>query len=60
MPDSYEFVNTRPSDALSLDPSVDQDGDGISAFNEFAYGTSDLVPSSTEALLGGATKTTLD
>ncbi len=42
--DSFEAANTNPLNASSLSPTADQDRDGLTAMEEFAYGYSDLVP----------------
>lgn len=51
--DAFEEANTNPSSPIALDPTDDQDGDGMTAIEEFAYGLSDLVPNQTGDPLGG-------
>lgn len=38
LPDSFESANTSPSSSTSLDPAADDDGDGMDALTEFAFG----------------------
>ena len=40
--DNFEIANSVPASAVGLDPMQDNDADGLTAMEEFAYGLSDL------------------